>query len=154
MSRACDPPGRCDLHIPCSPIWLRRLHFLDEVTYRDGLPLEFWGFWATPGITHSLTLIEGKSIWERLEVVRSRLVNMKRSICHENEPVQGIERCSWDLRPVASTISGTTHGRYLGVGFVRMGSRYGLYLRDDTCVVHRASCWVGKNTRTRNLHST
>lgn len=134
-------PGRCDLHIPCSPIWLRRLHFLDEVTLPEmGCLLSLGAPGLLPvSLTHS-TLIVEKSIWERFEVVRSKLVNMKRSICHGNEPAQGIERCSWDLRPVASTISGTTHGRNLGVGFVRMGSRYGLYLRDDTFAVRRVSC--------------
>lgn len=40
-------------YIPC-PDLVRRLHFLDEVTSRDGLPLEFWGFRATPSITYSL----------------------------------------------------------------------------------------------------
>lgn len=42
MTIACAP-GRCDLR-SLPPMWLRRLHFLDEVTSRDGLPLEFWGF--------------------------------------------------------------------------------------------------------------
>lgn len=56
---------------------------------------------------------------------------------------------------MAFIISGTTHGRYLGVDFVRIGSRYGLYsCDDDTFAIHRVRCWVVKNTCTRNLHST
>lgn len=56
---------------------------MDEVTCSMGCLLSFWASGLLPvSPTHST---RGRNIWGRYEVVRSRLVNMKRSICQRDD---------------------------------------------------------------------